>query len=59
MHFEVYKDSYHQFRWRLKASNGKIIADSGEAYTTKENCTAGMVLVMDTTRKTPWHDLAK
>src|SRR5262249_23176662 len=30
--FEIYKDKSGQFRWRLKANNGKIIADSGEGY---------------------------
>jgi hypothetical protein len=25
------------WRWRLKAANGRIVADSGEAYSTKAN----------------------
>jgi len=25
------------WRWRLKASNGRIVADGGEAYRTKAN----------------------
>ena len=32
--FEVYKDRSGKFRFRLKASNGQIVA-SGEAYETK------------------------
>lgn len=28
MKFETYLDKRHEWRWRLKASNGKIIADS-------------------------------
>lgn len=32
--FEVYEDKTGKFRWRLKASNGEIVA-SGEAYNTK------------------------
>lgn len=26
------------WRWRLKAANGRILADSGQAYTTRWNC---------------------
>lgn len=32
--FEVYRDKAGKFRWRLKSSNGQIVA-SGEAYETK------------------------
>ena len=34
--FEIYKDRKKQWRFRLKASNGKIIA-VGEGYTRKQN----------------------
>ncbi|MDY1591874.1 MAG: YegP family protein [Methanofastidiosum sp.] len=39
--FEVYKDAKKQFRFRLKAANGEIIA-TGEAYTTKKSCLNGI-----------------
>ena len=32
MTYHYYKDTKNQWRWRLKASNGRIIADSGEGY---------------------------
>lgn len=32
MKFEIYPDKAGEFRWRLMASNGKIVADSGEGY---------------------------
>ena len=35
--FEVYEDKAKLWRWRLKAGNGKIIADSAEAYDSKSN----------------------
>jgi hypothetical protein len=35
--FEIFKDASGQFRWRLRAPNGEIIASS-EAYTTKAAC---------------------
>ena len=43
--FEIYKDKTEQFRFRLKAKNGEIIATS-EAYTTKANCKNGVKSVM-------------
>ena len=32
---EIYQDESSQWRWRIKAKNGKIIADSAESYTTE------------------------
>lgn len=34
--FEVYQSRDDQYRWRLKASNGEVVAVS-EGYTTKYN----------------------
>lgn len=31
-HFEVYPDQEGDWRWRLRASNGEIVADSAEGY---------------------------
>lgn len=45
MKFHIYKDNNNEYRWRLVAANGKIIADSGEGYTTKSACQAGIDLV--------------
>lgn len=39
--FEVFKDKSGQFRFRLKAENGEIIAAS-EAYTTKQSALDGI-----------------
>ncbi len=39
--FELYKDKAQQFRFRLKARNGEIVA-TGESYTTKSNCKNGI-----------------
>ncbi|MCB9603884.1 MAG: YegP family protein [Sandaracinus sp.] len=39
--FEVYKDKAGEFRFRLKAGNGEIIASS-EGYTTKASCLKGI-----------------
>jgi uncharacterized protein YegP (UPF0339 family) len=40
--FELYKDAKGEFRWRLIASNGQMIANGGEGYKSKENCKAGI-----------------
>lgn len=31
--FDVYQDTAGQWRWRLLALNGRIVADSAEGYT--------------------------
>jgi len=39
--FEIFKDVSDEFRFRLKAPNGEIIAIS-EGYTTKASCLNGI-----------------
>lgn len=39
--FEIYKDKAGEFRFRLKASNGQIIAAS-EGYVKKDSCKNGI-----------------
>lgn len=39
--FEVYKDAKGEFRFRLKAANGQVIA-TGEGYKTKASCMNGI-----------------
>lgn len=36
-HFEVYLDHADEYRWRLVAGNGRIVADSGEGYDSARN----------------------
>ncbi|MDO4741287.1 MAG: YegP family protein [Eubacteriales bacterium] len=42
--FELYTDKAGEFRFRLKATNGQIIATS-EGYKTKESCENGIASV--------------
>ena len=42
--FELYKDNAGEFRFRLKASNGEIIA-TGEGYKAKAGCLKGIASV--------------
>lgn len=46
MTYYYYKDTKGEWRWRLKASNGRILADSGEGYTTEKECKADIDRVM-------------
>ncbi len=39
--FELYTDAAGKFRFRLKASNGQVIATS-QGYTTKRSATEGI-----------------
>ncbi|MBR6697383.1 MAG: YegP family protein [Lachnospiraceae bacterium] len=39
--FEIYKDKAGEFRFRLKATNGQVIA-TGEGYKTLANCQKGV-----------------
>ncbi len=36
--WEIYADKRGEFRWRRKASNGKIVGSSCEGYTKKSDC---------------------
>lgn len=38
--FEIYRDTSGGWRWRLVATNGRIVADSAEGYTTKHKAIA-------------------
>jgi uncharacterized protein YegP (UPF0339 family) len=40
MTYHYYQDSKGEWRWHLKASNGRILADSGEGYTSEQECLA-------------------
>lgn len=35
--FQVYQDRKGEWRWRLRARNGRIVADSGEGYSRRRD----------------------
>ena len=35
---EVYQDAMREWRWRLVAKNGRVVADSGEGYVRRQSC---------------------
>ena len=47
MTYEYYKDAKGEWRWRLVASNGHIIADSGEGYESESECKRDIERVKD------------
>ena len=49
--FVIYKDKTGEFRWRLTHTNGQVIADSGEGYTTKVNAMGGIKSVKENAPK--------
>ena len=40
--FELYKDNKGEFRWRLLATNGQVIATGGEGYKSKDAAKNGI-----------------
>ena len=40
--FELYEDKSGGFRFRLKAANGEVIANSSESYQTKSGALNGI-----------------
>lgn len=56
MYFKLYKDSYGQFRWTLKAGNNESIA-YGESYVNKNGALHAIELVKSTNLYTPIRDL--
>lgn len=59
MKFELYKDAKGKYRWRLKARNGKVVADSAEAYNRRADALKGIDLCMETCSATPVADLTE
>ncbi len=56
--FEVYQDKTGGYRFRLKASNGEIIA-VGESYKSKRSCEQGIESVKKNAPKAKIEDLTE
>ena len=44
MKFYLRRNAANQWRWRLRATNNRIIAESGEAYLNQADCLAAIAL---------------
>ena len=56
--FEVYKDKAGEYRFKLKAPNGEVIAVS-EGYSSKKSCMNGIESVMKNAPKAKIVELEK
>ena len=53
--FLIYIDEANEYRWRYQAAgNHKILADSGEGYTTYKACLAGLEMVQNSWGPAVW-----
>lgn len=43
--YMLYEDSAGEWRWQLRSGNNRIIADSGEGYSNKQDCLHAIELV--------------
>lgn len=45
MRYALYRGRDGDWRWRLVARNGRVVADSGEGYRRRRDCLRGIRLV--------------
>ena len=50
MRFTIYQDKRGEHRWRALSRNGRIVADSGEGYSSKGNVTKALNKFVETIR---------
>jgi uncharacterized protein len=44
-YFQIYQDQKSEWRWRFVSDNGRIIAVSSEAYSSRVNCEASITIM--------------
>ena len=54
--FTIYKDNAGEFRWRFRANNNEIVADSSEGYRNKADCRHGIDIVKEQSPTAPVED---
>ena len=47
MTFEIYTDRSGEYRWRLRARNGELMAVSEEGFNTKRSCLRSVQRIKD------------
>lgn len=45
MRFEIFKGHDGDWRWRLRTTNGNVVADSAEGYGHRADCERGISIV--------------
>jgi len=51
MQIEFYEDAANEWRWRARADNDEIVADSGEGYANLADCEGGLIALANALRK--------
>jgi uncharacterized protein YegP (UPF0339 family) len=46
MKFIVYLDAVGEWRWHLRATNGRFVACSGEGFTRKADCAISIEMII-------------
>jgi uncharacterized protein YegP (UPF0339 family) len=54
MKLVFYKDRKGEWRWRWRARNGRIMADSGEGYSSKRKAMKAVVRFFEMASETKW-----
>lgn len=57
--FELFKDAKKEYRWKLKAANGKVMAVSNDGYSTKGACQSAIDLIKAGASTAPVEDTTK
>ena len=55
---EIYRDAVGEWRWRIKAANGRTLADSGEGYEKRTDCEQGLEVVRLLSEQWPMERIA-
>ncbi|MEK6225571.1 MAG: DUF1508 domain-containing protein [Chloroflexota bacterium] len=55
--FELDKNARGEYIWRLRANNGRIVADSAESYHNRADCESGINIVKREAPMAPIQDL--
>lgn len=58
MKFHLYRDAKREWRWRLVARNGRIVATSGEGYKRKASALAAMFGIIGAISDGNWDAVA-
>jgi uncharacterized protein len=56
--FEIFKDGKKEYRWRIRAGNGRIIGMSDEGYDRKEGCRHAITLIKEGAASAKVEDLS-
>ena len=57
--FEIFKDAKKEFRWKLKAGNGKILVVSNDSFASKSSAQSSIELIKEGAAKAPVEDNTK